>query len=295
MTQIVQIRNNPFSYSCDLSIIENINNKIYNKCGNGNIFVSIFINMYRHDSGEIVLRLNYGTNVMSSIQLTIPNETVLKRRLYPTEFAFEMVSMTEEPFTERKYNTLLRCLLIKLAPSFSCFVHGRMKRLTTLISRAENPLSAYSLLQIGFRIYDTYLYKPINLDIFVPYIINTQRQQTPLQRQKRQENKDNLLQHLYDIYGYEPPQTLIQRINRRKQYLQSLMKPSQLKYYQQKMQVQQQQQQHQHQMQVQQQQQQLQQDLPKIYLCLDEDMFETSGKIVSKILTRVVTDFTCII
>lgn len=102
-------------------------------------------------------------------------------------------SDTEKSHRKRHYNTILRVATILLAPTMKMYNEPIEK----IYSRAQNPLSVYSLFKLGFN-YENYILENQELDTSW-YTPSIQQQQTQQQKKQRIQEQKELLQYLTQL------------------------------------------------------------------------------------------------
>jgi len=186
-----------FSFKVDQSILDSVNSRLQQKCPG--MFIGIICSKRTPDC---YLRLVYQDVILSQIQLDF---------IYLHDHGvLQMLSDTfETHFRKRKFNMLLRCVLLLLLPS----MEYDNRPVLTLESHAQNPISAYALLRLGFSLSQgTNSKVRQKITAFSPVIppIDQEKKQivqtTPGQKQKRQQNEKGLRQYLNMILDAEEQQ-----------------------------------------------------------------------------------------
>jgi hypothetical protein len=126
-----------FDISEAIDLLNNLNRSLQEKCVNLEIRIGMITEMtgqlhvYSPKSKKsLVICLYYNNDCISSIQLVINN-------------GIEIRSFTDEMYSGKKYNTLLRCVLLILANK----IKFNGEPINMLYSSATNPISAHLLMK----------------------------------------------------------------------------------------------------------------------------------------------------
>ncbi len=127
-----------FDISDAIDLLNNLNMSLQEKCVNLEIRIGMMTEMtgqlhvYSPKSKKsLVVCLYYNNDCISSIQLVINDDGI------------EIRSFTDEMYSGKKYNTLLRCVLLILANKIK--LNG--EPINMLYSSATNPISAHLLMK----------------------------------------------------------------------------------------------------------------------------------------------------
>ena len=114
----------------------------------------------------------------------------------------EISSETKATERQKHYNTVLRAITIILSPTMML----GDKPVVQIISQAQNPLSVYSLLKLGFSYKNSQHVvdanqKSFNVSWYSPSLNKTQ---TAQQKQKRTEQQGKLFSYIDNIWEWDP-------------------------------------------------------------------------------------------
>jgi hypothetical protein len=141
----------------------------------------------KSDSGghDYYIVMNVDGHPVSQIQYSFANDNFRNMTIS---------SETKTDYRKKHYNTILRVATVLLAPTMKIEDEEPIEK---IYSRAQNPVSVYSLMKLGFD-YENYTLEEQQLDVSF-YSPSFQQHQTQEQKKQRLQQQKQLLQYLKQL------------------------------------------------------------------------------------------------